>query len=314
MNALLRRAALAFALALAAVPAEAADKMTVLLDWFVNPDHAPLVIAKEGGYFARHDLDVDIIAPSDPSAPPRLVAAGQADIAVTYQPDLMLNVKEGLPLVRIGTLVETPLNCLIALKDGPVKTLADLKGKKIGYSVASLQNVYIDAILASAGLTTKDVEMVNVNFNLTTALMSGQVDAVIDGYRNVELIQLGLEGKPATAWFPEEHGVPPYDELIYVTRKDLSTDPRMARFMAAIEDATIFLTNHPAEAEAMFMKAHPDLDDALNHASFAATLPRFAKRPAALDPGRYDRFAAFLKAKGLIETLPPVESYAIAPR
>ncbi|SHG75552.1 putative hydroxymethylpyrimidine transport system substrate-binding protein [Kaistia soli DSM 19436] len=316
MRPILRRAALALtmALALPVIPAMAADKLTVLLDWFVNPDHAPLVIAKEGGFFARHDLDVDLIAPADASAPPRLVAAGQADIAVSYQPDLMLQVKEGLPLVRIGTLVETPLNCLIVLKDGPIKTLADLKGKKVGYSVASLQDAYIGAILGSAGLTAKDVEMVNVNFNLTTALMSGQVDAVIDGYRNFELTQLAIEGKPGIAFFPEEHGVPPYDELVYVTRKDLATDPRMARFIAAVEEATIFLTNHPDEGLALFLKAHPDLDDKLNRTAYADTLPRFAKRPAALDPGRYDRFAAFLKDKGLLDTIPPVESYAIAPR
>ena len=310
----LRLLLVAAALAVSAAQASAADKVTVLLDWFVNPDHAPLVVAKEGGFFAKHGLDVEIIAPADPSAPPRLVAAGQADIAVTYQPDLMLQVKEGLPLTRIGTLVETPLNCLIALKDGPIQKLEDLKGKKIGYSVASLQNAYIDSILASVGLTSKDVELVNVNFNLSTALMSGQVDAVIDGYRNFELTQLAIEGKTGRAWFPEEHGVPPYDELIYVTRNALRDDPRMARFIAAVEDATIFLTNHPDEALAMFIKAHPDLDDELNRKAFADTLPRFAKRPAALDPGRYDRFAAYLKERGLIDTLPPVESYAIAPR
>ncbi len=188
----------AFALLLNPVQVRAADKLTVLLDWFVNPDHAPLVIAKEGGYFARHGLDVDLIAPADPSAPPRLVAAGKADIAVTYQPDLMLQVKEGLPLVRFGTLIETPLNCLIVLKDGPVKTLADLKGKKIGYSVAGLQDAYLGAILKSAGLTAADVTLVNVNFNLVTALMSGQVDAAIDGYRNFELIQLDLKASRAS--------------------------------------------------------------------------------------------------------------------
>lgn len=307
-------AALSLAVSLAASPAQAADKLTVLLDWLVNPDHAPLVIAKEGGFFAKQGLDVELIAPADASAPPRLVAAGQADIAITYQPDLMLQVKEGLPLTRIGTLIETPLNALIVLKDGPIHTLADLKGKKIGYSVASLQDAYIGSILASVGLTTKDVEMVNVNFNLVTSLMAGQVDAVIDGYRNFELIQLGLEGKPATAYFPEEHGVPAYDELIYVTRNELRTDPRMARFIAAVEDATIFLTNHPDEALAMFLKAHPDLDDPLNRAAFAATLPRFAKRPAALDPGRYDRFAAFMKEKGLLDSVPPIDAYAISPR
>ena len=311
---MLAAAALAAPVPAATPSAFAADKMTVLLDWFVNPDHAPLVIAKEGGFFARHDLDVELIAPADASAPPRLVAAGQADIAVTYQPDLMLQLKEGLPLVWIGTLIETPLNCLIVLKDGPVKTLADLKGRKVGYSVASLQDAYIGAILGSVGLTTKDVEMVNVNFNLTTALMSGQVDAVIDGYRNFELTQLGLEGKPGIAFFPEEHGVPPYDELIYVTRSELAKDPRMARFIAAVEEATIFMTNHPDAALQLFLKAHPDLDDALNRTAFTDTLPRLAKRPAALDPGRYDRFAAFLKDKGLLDTIPPIESYAIAPR
>lgn len=309
-----RLAALGFAAALSIAPAQAADKLTLLLDWFYNPDHAPLVIAQEKGIFAKHGLDVEMIAPADASAPPRLVAAGQADVAITYQPDLMLQVKEGLPLTRIGTLIETPLNALIVLQDGPVKELADLKGKKIGYSVASLQNAYIGTVLASVGLSEKDVEMVNVNFNLSTSLMSGQVDAIIDGYRNVELIHLGLEGKPGKAFFLEEHGVPAYDELIYVTRNALRDDPRLPRFLAAVEEATIYLTNHPDEAQAVFVKSHSELDDQLNRDSFRATLPRFAKRPAALDVGRYERFAAFMKEKGLIETVPPVDSYAIAPR
>ncbi|MCB1499193.1 MAG: ABC transporter substrate-binding protein [Bauldia sp.] len=304
----------ALAIALAAAPAAAADKLTVLLDWFVNPDHAPLVIAKEGGHFERHDLDVELVAPADPSAPPRLVAAGQGDIALTYQPDLMLQLKEGLPLVRFGTLIETPLNALIVLKDGPVKSLADLKGKRIGYSVASIQSAYLSGMLETVGLTMDDVTMVNVNFNLVTALLAGQVDAAIDGYRNFELTQLGIEGKPGLAWFPEEHGVPVYDELIYVTRPELKDDRRLGRFLAAVEEATIYLTNHPDEAKAMFLASHVDLDDELNRTAFDLTLPRFAKRPAAFDPGRYDRFAAFLKDKGLLDTVPPAESYTITVR
>jgi putative hydroxymethylpyrimidine transport system substrate-binding protein len=304
----------AVALVLAAAPAGAADKLTVLLDWFVNPDHAPLVVAKEGGYFERHGLDVELIAPADPSAPPRLVAAGQGDVAITYQPDLMLQLKEGLPLVRFGTLIETPLNALIVLKDGPVKSLADLKGKRIGYSVASIQSAYLSGMLDTVGLSMDDVTMVNVNFNLVTALLAGQVDAAIDGYRNFELTQLAIEGKPGIAFYPEEHGVPIYDELIYVTRPDLAKDSRLPRFLAAIEEATVFITNHPEEAKAMFMKSHVDLDDELNRIAFDLTLPRFAKRPAALDAGRYDRFAEFLKEKGLLDTVPSVESYAIVVR
>ena len=139
------------------------------------------------------------------------------------------------------------------------------------------------------------------------------MDAILDGYRNVELIQLGLQGHPATAYYPEENGVPVYDELIYVTRTELKADPRLARFNRAVEEATIFLTNHPDEALAMFLKAHPDLDDAINRAQFAATLPRFAKRPGAVDRGRYQRFAEFLHERALIDTVPPVDSYAEEP-
>lgn len=293
--------------------AKAAEKFTLLLDWYVNPDHAPLVIAKEGGYFTRAGLDVDMVVASDASAPAKLVAAGKADAAITYQPDLMLQIKAGLPLVRFGTLIETPLNCLIVLKDGPIKSLADLKGKTVGYSVAGFQDAYLSAILQATGLTAADVKTVNLNYNLIPPLISGQVDAIMDGYRNVELIQLGLQGHPAIAYYPEENGVPVYDELIYVTRTDLKGDPRLARFDQAVEDATIFLTNHPDEALAAFLKAHPDLDDAINRAQFAATLPRFAKRPAALDRGRYQRFAEFLKTKGLIDVVPAVANYAEEP-
>ena len=131
----------ALAVFLASIPAagHAADKLTVLLDWFVNPDHAPLYVALERGYFRDAGLDVELIAPADPNDPPKLVAAGKGDIAVSYQPQLHLQTAEGLPLARIGTLVSTPLNSLVVLADSPYKSIADLKGKRIGYSVAGTE-------------------------------------------------------------------------------------------------------------------------------------------------------------------------------
>src|SRR6056297_571809 len=95
-------AAMLFSMAL---PAQAQERLTVLLDWFVNPDHAPLIVAAERGFFAAHGLEVELIAPADPNDPPKLVAAGQAEIAVSYQPQLHLQVAAGLPLKRIGPLV-----------------------------------------------------------------------------------------------------------------------------------------------------------------------------------------------------------------
>ncbi|WP_425432954.1 ABC transporter substrate-binding protein [Hartmannibacter diazotrophicus] len=317
MKSLAGASALAAALMLAPA-AQAADKLTVLLDWFVNPDHAPLVVAKEGGFFEKYDLDVDLVPPADPSAPPRLVAAGQGDVAVTYQPSLIQDVDNGLPLVRFGTLVETPLNTLIVLKDGPIKTLSDLKGRRIGFSVSGFEDAMLGQMLKAGGLTVNDVELVNVNFALSSSLIAGQVDAVVGGYRNFELTQMKLEGHEGLAFFPEENGLPVYDELILATRKDLvkegAVDDRLPRFLAAVEEATLFLTNHSDEAWKLFLKGYPDLDDNLNRAAWTDTLPRFAKRPAALDEGRYQRFAEFMKAQGQIKEVKPVADYAVVVR
>ncbi|TBW35958.1 ABC transporter ATP-binding protein [Siculibacillus lacustris] len=311
MNRFAAALGLAFSL-LAAQPAAAADKLSVVLDWFLNPDHAPLVIARDKGMFSARGLEVELIAPADPSAPPRLVAAGQADVAVTYQPDLHLSVKEGLGLVRFATLVETPLNTVMVLDGSPVKTLADLKGRKIGYSVSGFEDAVLATMLESAGVKLSDTTLINVNFALTAALLSGQVDAVVGGFRNFEATEIELEGKTkARVFFPEEHGVPAYDELIFAVAKAKAGDPRLPRFVAALEEATLWATNHPAEAWEVLRKADSKLDDELNKRAFFDTLPRFAKRPGALDVARTERFAAYMKARGLIDAVPAIETYAV---
>lgn len=298
----------------AAPPVRAADKLTVLLDWFVNPDHGPLIVAQELGLFADHGLEVELIAPADPNDPPKLVAAGKAEVAISYQPQLHLQADQGLPLVRFGTLVATPLNTLTVLADGPVKTLADLKGRKVGFSVAGTEEATLNAMLRTVGLSTADVVLVNVNFSLSPSLISGQVDAVIGAYRNFELNQMDIVGRPGRAFYVEEHGVPPFDQLIYVTRKDLAADPRLPRFLDATERAVQYMVNHPDAAWALFVRNNKEVDDELNRRAWRDTLPRFALRPAAFDARRYQRMAEFLKAADLIRSVPPVESYAVAVR
>jgi len=298
-------------LILASGPASAAEKLTVLLDWFVNPDHGPLFVALERGEFAKRGLEVEFIAPADPNDPPKLVAAGRADVAVSYQPQLHLQVEAGLPLTRIGTLVATPLNSIVVLANSPIRSIADLKGRKIGFSVGGFEDALLGAMLAKHGLTLKDVELINVNFSLSPSLMSGQVDAVIGAFRNFELNQMDIAGRPGRAFYLEEEGIPAYDELILVAKNDRLGDPRLRAFIDAIEAGTQYMVNHPDAAWKLFLKGHKDLDDELNKRAWRDTLPRFALRPGALDEGRYARFAAFLKSQGMIKAPPPVASYAV---
>ena len=299
----------ALALASLALPAAAQDKVRLLLDWFVNPDHAALVIAKQRGLFTKHGLDVELIAPADPNAPPKLVAAGQAEYAVSYQPTLQMLVAEGLPLVRVGVLVAQPLNSLVALEDGPVKTIADFKGRKIGFSIAGFEEALLGAILEKAGLTLKDVTLVNVNFALTTALMSKQVDGVIGAFRNFELNDLELHKAKGRLWPVETNGVPTYDELILVAKRETVDVPRTKKLLAAITEATAWLKANPAEAWGVFSKSGKDLDNELNKLAWKDTLPLLAADPTALDRSRYQAFADFLVKRGLIKQAPPLDSY-----
>jgi putative hydroxymethylpyrimidine transport system substrate-binding protein len=292
--------------------AAAQQKLTVLLDWHINPDHGPLYVALERGYYKAAGLDVQLIAPSDPNDPPRLVAAKQGDIAISYQPQLHIQASKGLPLVRIGTLVATPLTTLVVLRDGPIKSIADLKGKRIGYSVGGFEEALLTAMLGKHGLALKDVTLVNVNFSLSPSLMAGQVEAVIGAFRNFELNQMDIAKRPGRAFFPEENGVPAFDELIYVAHRDNLADPRLAAFMGAVEDGVQYLLNYPEESWKLFIKGREkELDNELNRRAWRDTIPRFTASPAALDTRRYTRFAAFLLAMKVIDKSPPVSTYAV---
>ena len=306
----MRHLALAAAL-LAASSAAAQDRMTLMLDWFVNPDHGPVVIAEELGYFADEGLEVEVIAPADPADPPKMVAAGRADIGISYQPQLHLQVAEGMPLTRVGTLVATPLNCLLVLEDGPVAEIADLAGRKVGFSVAGVEEALLSAVLGEHGLSLEDVELVNVNWSLSPALMAEQVDAVIGAYRNFELNQMEIEGVPGRCFYLEEEGVPTYDELIYVANPETMDTDQVRRFLAATERATQYIVNHPRESWEIFAATAPELRDELNEKAWTDTIPRFALRPAALDEGRYARFERFLDEAGLIDGTRPVGELAV---
>ncbi|MBX2825103.1 MAG: ABC transporter substrate-binding protein [Gammaproteobacteria bacterium] len=296
---------------LLATPSLAQDQMTLLLDWFVNPDHGPIIIAQQAGYFEDQNLEVEIIPPADPSAPPKLVAAGKADLAVSYQPSQHLQVAEGLPLIRVGTLVATPLNCLLVAKDGPIQAISDLKGGKIGFSVAGVEEAVLTAMLGRHDVSLDDVELVNVNFSLGPSVMSGQVDAVIGAYRNFELNQMEIEGVEGRCFYVEEEGVPTYDELIYVANPEKMDTDMIRRFLRATELATQYIVNNPEESWEIFKGYSKELDDELNAKAWIDTLPRFALRPEALDEGRYSRFEKFLADSGLIEGIRPVSKLAV---
>jgi putative hydroxymethylpyrimidine transport system substrate-binding protein len=299
------------ALSLAATPAP--QKLSVMLDWFPNPDHAPLVIAEQQGYFKEQGLEVELISPADPTDAPKMVAAKKADIGITYEPEFMQQVDHGLPLISVGILIDKPLNCLIALNDSnKIKTINDLKGKRIGIVNSGVSEIMMKVLLQKQGLKENDVELINVRYNLTQALLSRQVDAVTGVMRNVEVPSLELNNHKVNAFFPEENGIPTYSELIFITHASNAKDPRIAHFLVAISKAVAYLDKHPKKGWQAFIKAYPETNNEVNREAWFATLPYFAEEPGNINKAEWERFARFMSDNKLITKPKTMNKYIIA--
>ena len=279
------------------------EKVTLLLDWFPNVDHAPLYVAQENKVFTKHGLEVELLWGGDPDAPLKLVAAGEYPFAVSYQQSVTIAraSEEVLPVKSIGLLVEHPLNTISFLKKTGIKTPADFKGKKIGYTVAPLDVLLFNAIGANAGLSEDDYELINVGTNILAPLLSGQIDAVIGPFRNYEINMLKLEGAEADYFALEKHGIPDYYELVIITNDAyLEKHPETAKkLMTAIQEAIQFTKENPDDALKLFFKANPDARKDLEELAFRDTLDVFATTQIQ-SAEKWDAFAKFAYEKGLI--------------
>ena len=283
-------------------PARALEKVSVMLDWYPNPVHVPLYLAQAKGYFAAQGLEVDIMAPADPNDPLKLAAAGKIQFAVSYQPSVIMARDQGLPVVSLGTLVQHPLSCILYLKSSGIKTPADLKGRRIGYSVEPLYRVLFEAVAETAGLKKSDFELIRVGYNLSPPLLSGQVEAICGAFRNYEAIQIGMKGQDVGLFPFEESGVPDFYELVLISNSNLVKENpgRAEAFMAGLAKGISQTLTDPKAALEVFFKLNPELNDELNRKAFETTLPFFQGSPGQ-EPERWQKMQAFMLERGLIK-------------
>ena len=104
------------------------QKLTVVLDYLPNPDHVGFYAALRRGDFKRAGLDVDLKVPPDPSSPLKLLAAGKADLAISYEPEVLLARDQGLRVVSVGAIAQRPLTSIMALGSKNIRSPSDLRG------------------------------------------------------------------------------------------------------------------------------------------------------------------------------------------
>ena len=252
----------------------AGETIQVMLDFQLNANHLPLVVAVERELFAAAGLDVELLVPTSASDPAKLAAAGVVEIALTPQINYMIARDAGLPVTAVGALIAEPLGGLLTLEGQGIASLSELAGGKIGYSLEPLEPILWRTMLEASGVDPSTVDLVHVGMNTIAALLTGQVDA-IGAFRNVEVFHVEQRGF-APVFFPqEEYGVPQTMEVIFIAgdrtiEEDMGA---LSRFFTALREAMVWIQAVPGEAEALFFEAHPELGTDVEHRSLLATLP-----------------------------------------
>ena len=291
----------------------------VALDWYVNPDHAPILVAKQQGYFKKYGLKVYLIAPPTISEPEQLVAANKVDVAITYQAHLLLNVQAGMPLVRFASLINKPTDCIAVLRNSGITKLSQLKGKTLGNSGSGLAHSIVSTMLEHNGLRSDQVKMVDVKMNLVQALLTRRVTAISGLSRNVEPLELASMGFKTNLFYSEDNGVPPYDELILVANKN-NYRKHKAEFIAfdkAMRAGYKYLIAHPNKAWREVSATYKDYLAPtrkmanINHLIWLASLRYFDPHPTYLNKVKYKNFAKFMQKKGLLHKPIPLSDYAV---
>jgi putative hydroxymethylpyrimidine transport system substrate-binding protein len=297
----------------AGAPSAAPDHLRVMLDYFPNADHAGLYAARAQGDYAAAGLDVTLTPPSDPAAPLKLLRAGRTDLAISYEPELLLARDQGATdLVAVAALVQTPLTSLMSIGKHPIRDPAQLAGTRVGTAGIPYQSAYLKTILAHAKVDPARVDETNVGFNLVPAMLSGKVDATLGAFWNYEGVDLKRRGKQPVALRMDQLGVPTYAELVVVARrKDLDVDGanRIRRFLQATARGYTRLKTQPAQGVDALLKADKGLDRGLQLASVQATTDAFFPADASKpwgwqDRATWDRYAAWMKQNGLLTGVP----------
>ena len=240
----------------------ATRSLDLMLDYFPNADHAGIYQAIAEGDFRRAGLDLKLRVPSDPAAPLKLVAAGKVDLAISYEPELLLARDKGLPVVSVAALVQEPLTSIISLGSANIDSVADLEGKKVGTAGIPYQSAYLRTIVESAGLDPDRVDQVDVGFNLVPAMVSKRVDATLGAFWNYEGVQLELERKDPKIIRIERAGVPTYNELVVVAKEDTlrKRGPLVRAFLQALAQGHLALRRDPTRGIDALLEANKDLE------------------------------------------------------
>jgi putative hydroxymethylpyrimidine transport system substrate-binding protein len=294
-------------------PAAKPATLKVELDWVPNPDHVALYYAQNKGIFSGNKLTVNFLTPSNAADPIKLVGLNKVDLAISYESEMYYGQQENLPVTAVATIVPVPLNSLIVTAKDHVTSLSQMEGKKVGITGIPSDGAIYTTFVKTAGLKPSQVSNVSVGFNLVPSLLSGKVDGIIGGYRNVEAIQIAQESGQKPTVFPASAlGVPSYAELVLVANRNrLASDKAYAdavrRFVKSLVAGTNAARKDPSGAT-QIMEQVSQYKVAFLQRSVPYTLtllaPPAGQKTGCINEASWQSFGDWMKQNKLIKVTP----------
>ena len=306
-----RRSVLAM-LALAFAPvfssrigAQSSEAVSIALDWFPNANHAGLFLAEANGLFQVAELDISLVTPADPTAVLQTVAAGRDTFGISYQPDVLLARAANVPVVAVAALVPRPLLGVMSLEEAAIERPADLAGRTVGYTGIPSQEAFLRTMLEADGISMDDIELINVEFNLLPALISGQAAATMGAFRTHETIVAEREGYPVDLMRVEDWGVPLYNELVLVASEETlsSRADLVETVLGTVRDGYLTAAADQEAALKALLAAYPEADIEVEREGLALLAELWSQSSASfgvLVPEQWSAFAGWMTANGLL--------------
>ena len=299
----------------------ALKELDVVLDWYPNALHAFLYVAMEKGYYEEEGLKVNIRFPSNANDAISLVAAGQADIGLYYQQDVIqARAQQNVPVKSIGAVVQAPLNIVLSLAEKEIRSPEDLVGMTVGYAGTELSEALIRSIMAYVGADYSDVTMIDVGFDLMSSMTTGNVDATIGCLVNHEVPQMEEEGFDV-AWFDlDDYGVPTYYEGVFLAGDDAieRDSDTLAAFLRASAKGFADMKADPEEALSILLSNQNEenfpLSETVERQSMATLLPLMETEEAAFLSQSDDCWQEnidWMLSQGLIDQAPALDDVRV---
>lgn len=284
--------------ALTSCSSSSVKESRLLLDWLPNPNHIPLYVGVEKGFFKKHGIPVQIMKVLDPTDVIPYVTSGQAEFVIFYVPD-SIRAEEEKVIVPVATYIEKPLLSFMCLKEANINKVSDLNGKKIGYCVSGFGQKFLKRILKDNGVDS--AELLDVHYALITAIGTKKVDALFGGYYNIEGEYLKTLGVDLVTINQNDFGIPDHPELVVIAKKGID-ETRAEKFRAALAESNQYAKAHPEEAFQIYVRNNPDKGEktvAWERHAWEVTRPLFAD-DTSIDWNKWNAFKAWLKQKELL--------------